>query len=114
VLRHRSYLLISTNVGFSIQAYLKKFAAQLILPDSTVIDFSDVSYTAHTEFDFDGKTMVHMLYLSQVTALRELKPGLGRLRLEYDFNFTGHPDEEGNGTHEHPAIVRSVPWHRDD
>lgn len=109
-LRHRSYLMVPTNTGFSLSAYLSRIAAYLTLPDATEIQLDHIAYTEVQEFKYDGETMVHLLWLSHVVPRTEVKPGLGHLRIEYQFQFVkGCPDARA---HEHPAIIKPMPYYR--
>ena len=108
-LRHRSYLLVPTDVGFHLSTYLSRITAHLTLPDSSHIEIDRIAFTDAVEFDYDGETMVHVFWLSHVVPRTEVRPGLGLLRIDYEFNFVGHPDAR---VHEHPAIVRPLPYYR--
>src|SRR5258708_18728245 len=91
-IRHRSYLIVPTNAGFSLSAYMPRFEARLTLPDSSEIELDDLWYTVGTEFEYDGKAMVHRLSLGKATKRKQVAPGLAHLRIKYEFNFAGHPD----------------------
>lgn len=108
-LRHRSYLLVPTNGSFSLSTYLAKITAQLTLPDSTEVEIEEITFSDAVQFKYDGETMVHLFRFSHVTARTEILPGLGHLRIGYEFQFAGHPDAR---RHEHPAIVKALPYCR--
>src|SRR5437870_7092549 len=44
-LRLRSYLMVQTNVGFRLSAYLKTISCHLTLPSGEVIELTDISYS---------------------------------------------------------------------
>jgi hypothetical protein len=109
-LRHRSYLIVNTNAGFSLSSYLTKMAARLTLPDSTVIDIENIRFTVGVEFEDDGKAMVHSFWLWDAFPRKKIKPGVECLRIEYEITLVeGHPEQ---GVHEHPMIVKPLQYGR--
>lgn len=109
-LRHRSHLLIPTNAGFRLSAYLSIISANLTLPDSTRIEIDEVAFDEETAFKYDGKVLVHGFYLRHIVPRDRVDPGLGLLRINYEFTFAaGHPESH---SHEHPAIILRLPYSR--
>lgn len=92
-LRLRSYLMVKTNIGFRLSAYLRDISCRLTLPSEEVIVFDEIAFTEDLICKFDSETMVHGFWASGVADLKVIKNGVGRLRLDYRISFTGHPTE---------------------
>ena len=90
----RSYLLVKTNVTFSLSHYMKSIDCQLILQDGTEITFEDISYSVAIVCEYSFNTMVHNFYASTVTNLNDINQSLALLKVIYHISFTGHPCEE--------------------
>jgi hypothetical protein len=108
-LRHRSYLLVTTDAGFRLSAYLSSMSAHLTLPNSNEVEIDTISFTENVQFEYDGQTMNHEFWLSHISPWKNIRPKLGNLRIDYEFTFAGHPEI---GVHEHPAIIRPLPYYR--
>lgn len=90
----RSYLLIKTNVTFSLSHYMKSIGCLLILHNGTEITFENISYSMAGFCEYAFETMAHRFYASTVTNLYETKYSLALLGVTYHISFTGHPYEE--------------------
>jgi len=90
--RLRSYLMVQTNAGFKLSAYLKSIRCHLTLPSGEVIELTDVSYSDSCRYRLE--TMVHDFWASGVADMKTIENGVGTLRLDYHISFTGHPSEE--------------------
>lgn len=93
----RSYLLIKTNVSFSLSYYMKDIHCSLTLPDGSLINFDKASFSHRTIFKYNGEIMVHDFWASTITDKKMINPCLGKLRIDYRISFTGHPAEEWDG-----------------
>ncbi len=108
--RLKSYLLIHTNIGFSLQAYLRNIACQLTLPSGSVIPL-ETTYTVHTQAEYELDTMIHLFWASGEHEIVPLRNSVGKLRVDYHISFTGHQYEKP----EHfemivPLIVKSYKY----
>lgn len=91
-LRLKSYLLVNTNLGFSLTAYLRNLSCQLTLPSGDVVPL-ERSYSMNTQADYVFDTMVHYFWAKGVADI-PLRNSVGKLRVDYHISFTGHPYEE--------------------
>ncbi len=92
-LRLKSYLLVHTNEGFSLLAYLKNLSCQLTLATGQVVPMCR-SYSAHTQAEYLFDTMVHYFWAWGEVEMESMQNSVGKLRVDYHFSFTGHPYEE--------------------
>ena len=92
--RLRSHLMVATNAGFRLSAYLKDISCELTLPNGKTMEFDEVSFTDDLECKYQYHTMVHGFWASGTTEMRRLENSVGKLRLNYWLSFTDHPSEE--------------------
>lgn len=92
-LRLKSYLLVDTNVGFSLTAYLKDLSCQLTLPSGQLVEM-DTNYTVKIQAEYLFDTMVHLFWASGVVEMETMRDSVGKLRIDYHISFTGHPEEK--------------------
>ena len=64
-LRLKSYLLVNTNLGFSLTAYLRNLSCQLTLSNGDVVTL-ETSYSMHTQADSVFDTMVQYFWAKGV------------------------------------------------
>src|SRR5262245_48733897 len=88
--RLRSYLMVDTDVGFKLSAYLKDISCHLTLNSGRIIDFQDVSYSDSVLCKFENNTMVHDFWAHGVGNMPVIKNGIAALRVDYRISFTGH------------------------
>lgn len=93
-LRLRSYLMVKSNIGFRLSAYLREISCRLTLASGKVIEFEQISYTEDTQAEFVLDTMVHWFWASAVTDMEVIRNSVGIFRMDYLVSFTGHPTEE--------------------
>ena len=104
----RSYLMVTTNVGFSLSAYLKNILLELVLSSGEIIKFNDVSFTTDVEC-YEMNTMVHGFWGSGILDTKSIIDTVGILTLYYHISFTGHPTEEPQSiSYTVPVIKRST------
>lgn len=96
-----SYLLVATNVGFSLSAYLRDLACKLRLANGSVIRFTSVAHSVGVLCELEMDHMLHTFYAKATTDLGDHTIGIGRLMLDYHVSFTGHPSEK-------PAVFEAV------
>jgi hypothetical protein len=92
-LRLRSYLMVDTNAGFRLSAYLKDVSCRLTLPSGEAIQFHEVGYSDNIACEYEFETMVHDFWASGVADMPVIKDRVGILRVDYHLSFTGHPYE---------------------
>ena len=97
--RLRSFLMIHTDIGFSLAAYLNKIECSVAIADGPAVHFDEVAYSEHCTYKMNH--MVHDFWASGSTpygAMRDTTVGL--LRIEYRlFSF------EGQGE---PSVIEQV------
>ena len=104
----RSYLLVNTNLGFSLSAYLKNISLYLKLASGEQLQFNEVSFTCDVEC-YEMETMVHGFWASGIIEMERIKDTVGELTLNYHLSFTGHPTEEPESiSYIVPVIKRST------
>ena len=92
-LRLKSYLLVHSNVGFRLNAYLRNIACHLTLSSGLVVPM-DTSYTINTQAEYTLDTMVHLFWAWGEVEMDIMRNSVGKLRVDYHISFTGHPYEE--------------------
>lgn len=92
-LRLRSYLMVKTNTGFRLSAYLKAISCDLKLPSGTVIPFDEIGYSYDSNCKYEMGTMVHDFWAAAEADMPTIRGGVGILRVDYHISFTGHPSE---------------------
>ena len=90
----RSYLIVTTNAGFRLSAYLKEISCRLTLPSGEVIVFDKISYSDDLTCKYELNTMVHDFWASATTDMHPIKDSVATFRVDYRISFTGHPSEE--------------------
>lgn len=90
----RSYLLIHTDIGFRLSAYLKDIRCWITLPGRKEHAFDWVSVSEATECEPDRGIMAHSFHTYTVVPVRTLPRCIAELRLMYHISFTGHDTEE--------------------
>ena len=91
--RLKSYLLVHTNVGFSLDAYLRNLTCQLSLPSGLVVPM-ETTYTVHAQAGYALDTMTHLFWAWGEIEMKSMRNSVGKLRVDYHISFTGHPYEE--------------------
>jgi hypothetical protein len=112
--RLRSYLMIDTSVGFRLSAYLKELSCKLTLPSGEDIVFEEISFSEDLICKHQLNTMVHDLWASASADIKEIRNGVGKLRIDYRISFTGHEAEGsslkvGSMTLRRRAVARCRP-----
>src|SRR5204863_570042 len=78
----RSYLMIKTNVGFRLSAYLKDISCKLTFTTGEVVTFADVSYCDWTFCQYEKDTMVHDFWARAIADIPIIKDGIATLRVD--------------------------------
>ena len=89
----KSFILVTTNVNFSLTTYLRDFHCSFILPHDYEIEFNRTAIGVRLFFPYKFNTMAYYFKASTVSDLRDLKPCLAKLNIIYRISFTGHPIE---------------------
>jgi hypothetical protein len=92
-LRLKSYLLVHSNVGFSLDAYLRNLSCQLTISSGQVVPM-EYSFTIHTQAEHILDTMLHSFWAWGEVEMESMRNSLGKLRVDYHISFTGHPYEK--------------------
>lgn len=96
--RWRSFLMIHTNLGFRLSAYLNKFDCSVAIAEGPTVHFDEVSYTEDCIYKMDH--MVHEIWAAGSTPLGIMKDTVGLLRIDYRlFSF------EGQGA---PSVIEQI------
>jgi len=101
-----SYLFIGTNASFSITAYLKNILSFFVLPDGIRVEFDSVGISERPNIPFNGRMMVHTIYLSSISNLTTVKSCIANLTIKYCFSFTGHPFEDAAEIYNRKVFIR--------
>jgi len=100
------HLFIGTNASFSITAYLKNISSFFILPNGIRVEFDSVGISEWSDIPFDGKMMVHGIYLSSISNLTAVKACIADLTIKHCFSFTGHPLENETEIYNRKVLIR--------
>jgi hypothetical protein len=90
----RGYLLIYTNAGFRLSAYLRDIRSWITLPGKKAYECDSVSFSERTVCKYDGHCMLHDFWISTIICDNDLKSCIADLKLMYHISFTGHSVEE--------------------
>jgi hypothetical protein len=90
----KTYLLVYTNLGFRLSAYLKDLNGWLKLPRQNEIEIEQISYSDALVCSYTNDTMVHHFWLSTVLTEKDIKPCVADLRIMLHLSFTGHSYEK--------------------
>jgi hypothetical protein len=92
-LRLKSYLMVDTNVGFRLSAYLRSISCHLRFASGEEVEFDRVAFTENTEAEYKLNTMVHGFWASAVVDMTSIRNTVAKLRMDYHISFTGHESE---------------------
>lgn len=92
-LRLKSHLLVHSNVGFRLSAYLRSISCQLRFATGEEIEFDRVAFSEETQAEYKFEVMVHDFWASGVTGMEKIRNTVAEFSMDYSFSFTGHPDE---------------------
>lgn len=97
--RWRSFLMIHTNIGFRLSAYLNKLECSVVIGDGPIVNFDQVAYSEDCTYKLGH--MVHDIWASGSTPLGVMEDTtVGVLRVEYRlFSFDGQGD---------PSVIEQV------
>lgn len=99
----RGYLVVHTNVGFRLSVYLRDIRCWITLPGKKEHECDSVAFSEWTACKYDGRCMLHGLWVSTIVRDEEVRNCVADMKLMYDISFTGHPSEQ-------PAFIeRKVP-----
>lgn len=90
----RSYLMVKSNIRFSLSAYLRKISCRLTLVCGRVVEFKGIWYGVGIVGEHALNTMVHRFGASAVADMDVIRDSVGTFRMDYLLSFTGHPDEK--------------------
>lgn len=89
--RLRSFLMIRSDVDFSLAAYLRDISVDLETASGATVVFDTVSHTETCSYAMG--VMAYGLWASGVGTIDAAGSRIGRLGLNYHLSFTGHPYE---------------------
>jgi len=92
-LRLRSYLLVNTNVGFRLSAYLRSISCRLRFASGEEVGFNELGFTEDLEAEYKLNTMVHGFWAAAVVDMDTIRDTVAKLRMDYHISFTGHESE---------------------
>ncbi len=87
-LKLKSYLMVDSNAGFRLSAYLRSISCHLRFASGREIEFDDVAYTDDTEAEYKLNTMVHGFWASAVTDMNTIRNTVAKFRMDYQLVFT--------------------------
>ena len=90
----RGYLLVHTNAGFRLDAYLRDIHCWLTLPKTKEHECDSVAFSYDTQARYDGQTMLHDIFISTVTPFRHIETCVANMKMKFHLSFTGHATEE--------------------
>ena len=94
----KSYLMVHSNTGFRLSAYLNKLDCQITIADDPTVPLGDLGYTEDCIYKMEH--MVHEIWASGRARMGVIKNTVGLLRVEYRlFSF------EGQGA---PSVIEHV------
>lgn len=105
-LKLRSYLLVHTNTGFRLSAYLRDMSCQVELASGQIIKFEEISFTEETQAKYQFETMTHGFWASAITEMKVMENQVGKFRMDYLISFTGHPSEQPSSFQTIVPLVR--------
>ena len=104
----RSYLMVHTNAGFSLSAYLKGISLELMFSSGEIISFHEITFGCDVEC-YEMDTMVHDFRASAIVDMDKIQDTVGVLTVNYHISFTGHAIEEPQSiSYTVPIIKRST------
>jgi hypothetical protein len=89
----RSHLLVRTNVGFRLSAYLRSISCHLHIPGVDEFEFDSVAIDEDPMCDIALNMMCHHFRASAIRTAAPKRDTMATLRLEWHVSFTGHPSE---------------------
>ena len=89
----KSFILVTTNVNFSLTTYLRDFHCSFTLPSNHEVEFDRTAIGVRLFFPHEFNTMAYYFKASTVSELRDIEPCLAKLNIIYRISFTGHPSE---------------------
>lgn len=89
----KSFILVTTNITFSLTAYLSDFHCSFILPDGHEIEFKRTAISVRLFFPYEFNTMAYYFKASTISDFKDIKPCLAKLNITYNICFTGHDSE---------------------
>jgi hypothetical protein len=101
--------MIDTNIGFRLSSYLKDISCMLTLPSGEVIAFDEISFSEGLICKHQLNTMVHDFWASASADIKEIRNGVGKLRIDYRISFTGHETEEPESLETVVPLIRRTP-----
>ena len=90
----RSYLMVRSDIGFSLSDFLRDISCRLTLVSGRVIEFERVWYGVGIVGEFALNTMVHRFGASAVADMDVIRDSVGTFRMDYLISFTGDPAEK--------------------
>jgi len=113
-LRLRSYLMVPTDTGFSLSAYLKTISCSLRLASGQTMEFDEVGLANDGWYEIG--VMVHSLHAWSIVDTGQILGHVAWLRVHYHLSFTGHPSEKAESFECRVPLIRQfwnprrLPW----
>ena len=99
----RGYLLVHSDAGFRLSAYLRDIRCWITLPGRKEHECDSVAFNDCVACEYDGRCMLHSFWVSTIIPDRHLKTCVADMKLMYHLSSTGNSCEE-------PALIkRQVP-----
>ena len=108
--RLRSFLMVPTDTGFSLSAYLRSIRCSLRLASGEVMEFDEVGLADEGWHELG--IMVHAVHASASVDSGQTLGHVGWLRVDYHLSFTGHPSEEPESFECRVPLIRRY-WNPD-
>jgi hypothetical protein len=89
-----TFLLVHTNVGFRLGAYLRDIRCWITLPGRKEYAFDWVSFSEAPVCRLDRGIMAHNLSVGTILPTRKMRRCIAGFRMMYHISFTGHEAEE--------------------
>jgi hypothetical protein len=90
-LKLRSYLMVPTNAGFRLSAYLRSVSGCLEFPGGESVEIDTIAHTEDCAYEMGH--MIHEFWASAVTDLPVSRYKAAKLTIDYHLSFTGRPTE---------------------
>ncbi|RBP53678.1 hypothetical protein [Arenicella xantha] len=105
-LHARGYLLIPTNIGFSLSAYLRDIGCWIYVPGEKEHECQSISIGHEIECEFDGMTMMHDYHIETVLPFEKINTCVADVKIVYHLAFANSEHEEPKVLNMRVAIIK--------
>jgi len=88
----RGFLMVETEGGFRLSAYMKNLSLTLTLENNEELRFDEIAYSEACHYAMN--TMIHGFWAATAAPIQLARNKAGNLRVDYHFSFSGHPCEK--------------------